>query len=66
MHLVGRSMRVRATWPDGKVQELVNVPDWDFSWQETYLFARPLHLPRGTRLDLESSFDNSAANPRSC
>jgi hypothetical protein len=63
MHLLGRDMKVTATLPDGKVVPLVHVSNWDFNWQTSYVFKNPLHLPRGTQLDLEAHYDNSASNP---
>ena len=64
MHLLGRSMKVTATSPDGTVQPLIYIDDWDFHWQGTYTFARPVPLPGGTRIDVEAVYDNSSTNRR--
>ena len=64
MHLLGREMKVTATYPDGTVRSLVYVDDWDFNWQGMYTFAQPVPLPSGTRIDMVAVFDNSAANLR--
>lgn len=63
MHLLGRDMKVTATLPDGTVQPLLYVDDWDFNWQETYQYRQLVLLPRGTRIDLVAHFDNSDRNP---
>jgi len=63
MHLLGKEMKVTATLPDGKMIPLVHVTDWDFNWQTSYQFKTPMHLPAGSRLDLEAHYDNSAGNP---
>lgn len=63
MHLLGKDMKVTATLPDGRVQPLVWVRHWDFNWQESYEFAEPIALPRGTRINLAAHFDNSEKNP---
>lgn len=63
MHLLGREIKATATLPDGTVKPLVWITDWDFNWQETYLFKEPLKLPKGTRLDLVAYYDNSTGNP---
>jgi hypothetical protein len=63
MHLLGREMKVTATTPDGDIIPLVHVPDWDFNWQSTYTFKKPIHLPPGSRVDLQARFDNSSNNP---
>jgi hypothetical protein len=62
MHLRGASMRVRAVFPDGRSEDLVNVPRYDFNWQTTYALADPLTLPLGTRIESQATFDNSANN----
>jgi hypothetical protein len=64
MHLLGREMKVTATSPDGTVQPLIYIDDWDFHWQGIYTFARPVPLPAGTRIDVEAVYDNSSANRR--
>lgn len=62
MHLLGKEMKVTATFPDGKEQSLVLIKNWDYRWQDTYRFREPVALPKGTRLDLTAYFDNSTAN----
>ena len=64
MHLLGREMKVTATYPDGSVHPLVHIDDWDFHWQGSYTFAKPVPLPGGTRVDMVAVFDNSAENRR--
>lgn len=64
MHLLGREMQVTATLPDGARQPLILIKDWDFNWQDQYLYASPIKLPKGTKLELEAYYDNSANNPQ--
>jgi len=64
MHLLGREMKVTATYPDGIVRPLIHIDDWDFNWQGSYTFAQPVPLPAGTRIDMLAVFDNSAENLR--
>lgn len=63
MHLLGREMKATATLPDGSVLPLNWIKDWNFNWQDEYLYAHPAKLPKGTRLDVEAFYDNSADNP---
>lgn len=63
MHLLGRSVRVRADLPDGSSRSLIDIPAWNYAWQDEYLFAEPFSLPAGTELVVDAVFDNSAANP---
>ncbi len=63
MHLLGKSVKVTMTPPDGKPQVLVEIPAWDYNWQETYWFKEPIRAFAGTKLEIEAVFDNSTANP---
>lgn len=61
-HYLGKRMSMTATLPGGEVKELMTIPDWDFSWQESYRFDGYISLPAGTRLDSEVVWDNSEDN----
>jgi hypothetical protein len=63
MHLRGKSMRFTATYPDGRQEILLDVPNYDFNWQLTYSPPEPLRVPAGTKVELAAVFDNSADNP---
>ena len=64
MHLLGRSMRAYAEFPNGTRKPLIWVPDWDFNWQMSYVLKRPMHVPKGSQIHIEAVYDNSANNPR--
>lgn len=63
MHLLGREMKVTATRPDGTTEKLIWVDDWNWNWQGQFRYAKPIRLPKGTRVDLKAVYDNSAKNP---
>ena len=63
MHLRGKSMRIEVTYPGGREQTLLNVPEYNFNWQITYRAAEPIFIPKGTRLKIIAHFDNSLNNP---
>jgi peroxiredoxin len=63
MHLIGRQIKVTMTPPGGDPVTLVDIPDWDYNWQETYWLKTPLKAKAGTRFDVEAVYDNSLANP---
>jgi thiol-disulfide isomerase/thioredoxin len=63
MHLRGKDFLYEAVYPDGRRQTLLSVPRYQFGWQSVYRCARPLAMPKGTRLHCVAHFDNSAANP---
>ena len=62
-HYLCREFRLAATLPDGTVQPLLWITDWDLDWQDQYRYAQPVRLPEGTILTLAAYFDNSADNP---
>jgi mono/diheme cytochrome c family protein len=62
MHLRGKSMRIEAFYPNGKSEILLNVPQYDFSWQTVYYLKKPVALPKGTKLVVTAHFDNSSKN----
>jgi hypothetical protein len=63
MHLLGKEAKATATLPDGTVEPLVWIKDWDFNWQDQYHLAKPRKFPKGTRFDYEAIYDNSDKNP---
>ncbi|MEO8658342.1 MAG: cytochrome c [Bryobacteraceae bacterium] len=62
MHLRGKAYEIRATYPDGRHETLLNVPRYDFNWQTTYFLAKPMDLPAGAVLECVAWFDNSPNN----
>jgi hypothetical protein len=63
MHLRGKSFEYTVTFPDGKSEILLSVPEYDFGWQTYYTLAQPRAIPKGTRIDCVAYFDNSTKNP---
>ena len=53
-----------ATLPDGTIAHVMHITDWDFRWQHVYRELTPIALPKGTRLSMEYTYDNSASNAR--
>lgn len=62
-HYICKQMKMTATLPGGEVKTLLHIKDWDFAWQDRYFFQQLVALPKGTRLDAEIHWDNSADNP---
>jgi hypothetical protein len=63
-HYLGKRLKLTATMPTGETKTLLSIGDWDFAWQDRYFFESFVSLPKGTRLDAEIQWDNSAENPR--
>ena len=64
MHLLGKRFKAFAITPAGDVIPLVNIPDWDFNWQMTYVFKKFLKVPKGSVIYAEGQYDNTSSNPR--
>ncbi len=62
MHLLGKAMKVTARRPGAEPEVLVDIPAWNYNWQDEYYYERPFSLPKGTVLKVEAIFDNSAQN----
>lgn len=62
MHLRGKAFKYEAHYPDGTKEVLLDVPRYDFNWQNTYELAQPKLLPKGTKMRCIAHYDNSAEN----
>ena len=63
-HYLGRSVEGWAVLPGGERRDLLRIEDWSFDWQDEYRYQEPVGLPRGSRIFMRFSYDNSAGNPR--
>jgi hypothetical protein len=64
MHLRGKAMSLEAILPTGQTQMLTYVPNFNFNWHNSYVYAdevAPL-LPKGTILKIMAWHDNTANN----
>jgi hypothetical protein len=64
MHLLGRDIQMSVKFPDGREQDLIKIDDWDFNWQYSYFFEKPLEIPKGSVLNVLAHYDNTGSNPR--
>lgn len=62
MHLRGKSVSVHVNQA-GKKRTILEVPQYDFNWQHTYLLKNPIPLNDLESIGFSATFDNSAANP---
>lgn len=62
MHMRGKSFRYELTYPDGKREILLDVPQYDFNWQTSFVFAQPKTIPEGSKLLCTAYYDNSDQN----
>lgn len=62
MHLRGKAFRFTANYPDGKEEILLDVPRYDFNWQNSYALKEAKRIPAGTVVKCDGYFDNSTEN----
>ena len=63
-HYICKDMLGYAVLPNGTRRTLLHIPDWNFNWQQQYLYPTPVRLPAGTDVVMEFTYDNSDDNPR--
>jgi peroxiredoxin len=62
MHLRGSAFRYTLVTQDGEEKTLMDVPQYDFNWQTSYVLAKPIAIPEGSRIKCVGTFDNSEEN----
>jgi peroxiredoxin len=62
MHLRGKSFRFEAVFPGGRREVLLDVPRYEFDWQNVYVLSQPKLLPEGTVIRCMARYDNSDEN----
>lgn len=63
-HYLGESVRVTARAPDGLEEVLLDIPRWDFFWQDEYTLEAERLYPAGTEIALRITYDNTSDNAR--
>ncbi len=63
MHLLGKSIKLEAVTPSNDTINLLNIPNWDFNWQEYYYYNKMVTIPKGSVFITTSVFDNTNENP---
>jgi hypothetical protein len=61
MHLRGKDFELRVVTPDKETRTVLKGA-WNFDWQMGYQYAESIALPKGSKLQLVTHFDNSTAN----
>jgi hypothetical protein len=62
MHTLGTSVAVDVTRNgETDAQCLVNIPRWNFHWQQFYLFQEPMRIAPDDEIRLRCHYDNTAA-----
>jgi Copper type II ascorbate-dependent monooxygenase, C-terminal domain len=62
MHLLSKSIKIELNPGTTYAKTLLNIPKWDFHWQDNYWFKNPVEIKRGNIIRTTCTFDNSPAN----
>lgn len=64
MHMLGERVHSEVVHEDGSTSCLVDIPDWDFDWQQEYRFYDDewIEVEPGESVRLTCEFDNSPQN----
>jgi hypothetical protein len=63
MHMRGKSFRYELIAPGSDDREvLLDVPRYDFNWQNSFILAQPRVLRAGSVMHCTAHFDNSSEN----
>ncbi len=63
MHLIGKTIKAYGVTPANDTIKFIDIHNWDFHWQGSYMFRNPVKIPAGTVLYGEATYDNTTANP---
>jgi hypothetical protein len=63
MHYLGKTFKAFVVTPGDSAVHLIKIDNWDFKWQDTYQFSKLLHVPKGSIILMEGTFDNTVSNP---
>jgi hypothetical protein len=59
MHRLGTSNRIELNPDTPNAQILLDIPNWDFDWQQNYTFVEPVRIEAGDVLRITCTWDNT-------
>lgn len=64
LHQLGEKAKIEAVPPGGTSQCLIDIPRWDFHWQQLYMYESTtgISLPKGTKVSFTCTWDNPTSN----
>jgi hypothetical protein len=62
MHLLGKNIKSYGLTPANDTIRIIDLPRWDFHWQDFYLFKNLVKIPANSTLHAEGRFDNTVNN----
>jgi len=58
MHTLGKQARMEVQKEDGSTECLIEIDDWDFDWQRTYVFDEEKQFEAGDVWSIDCTWDN--------
>jgi hypothetical protein len=62
MHVHGVKINVNVQHADASKSCAIDIPGWNFHWQQFYYYNQPMKVRNGDTIHLECTYDNSPAN----
>ncbi|MBL4862680.1 MAG: T9SS type A sorting domain-containing protein, partial [Crocinitomicaceae bacterium] len=62
MHLLGQEMKVYGIQPNLDTLQLIDIPDWDFEWQDFYFFKTIQKAEAGATFKVDAVYNNTSGN----
>lgn len=62
-HLLGKTMKSFGITPATDTIPFIEIPQWDFHWQDFYFFKNIKYAPSGTIIKGTGTYDNTVNNP---
>lgn len=62
MHLIGKSVKSFNITSSNDTIPLLHIPNWNFHWQGSYFFKKPIILLAGSNIYAEVVYDNTSNN----
>ena len=62
MHLLGESIKAYGLTPAKDTVKFIDIPKWDFHWQDSYFFKNIVFAPKGTIIKGDGVYDNTTNN----
>lgn len=62
MHMRGSAFKYELVTPEGKTETLLDIPVYDFNWQNHYILKEPKPISKGSKMVCTALFDNSIDN----
>lgn len=63
MHLIGTSIKAYGIQSNLDTLKLIDIPEWDFEWQDFYYYKYMQKAEAGGYVEAEGVYDNTTANP---